>query len=1108
MFTEFAIFVNETRKRLLRNARSRSYVSAVFLAAAALFAPQAQSQIVAATISDSNEHGIAINPVTNKIYIADLSGTLTVVDGLTNASTTATGTGVEYWQVAVNPVTNLVYVADRGANNIDVFAGATATNTAQRVASIPTGLSGNLFAIAVNPVTNLIYACDDGTANVLVIDGTSNHIVATIPTGFPTTAVAVNPATGIAYALSNIGTGNPGTVYVINGTSLVTSITVGNNPAALAINTALNRVYVANTDAHNVSVIDSTNAVVLTMSDNAASSPSGIAVNSITNQVYVANSGSSDTSVFTDDGVHPYTVQQVNTDPGTSVAVDTSTNIAWVASTSGSVTLIEPGVSPTTIRIVTPANTHSVSVNPVTHKVYAAHDSGGIDVIDAATNSFTTVPANAQSVANDAHAIAVNPITNRIFVANQSTGTVTVFDGANPGTILQTVSIGGTPSALEVDTVHNVVYVANSGDSQVSIIDASFNVTNVTLSPPAHSDSLAYNPVLNIVYGTSSADSVGFQFTGGAGDQTVSPYGLFGPTDPIAVAVNPALGQIYTIFGNNNSANEFNSPSGNGIGFGPCSNTGNPTALAVNAATNTVYFTCSDGTVNAFQGNDGFHVGTTFTPIGGTHPEAIAINPVTDMVYVADPYNESIYVINGATNQFVTSILIYDTDSIPAIIEPFSVAVDVASNKIYVLSVDQNFPKTPNITIIDGATNTIIGTRPLANPLGANTQLAVNPVTGVSYGLDSGPNNIGVITENVLNTACLPTHCIQTTINTLPAVPGLPPNSTDLSSPVFSFSATNGLTNGLPNPPYITGLYFQVDSQQGAWIPATSTGGGNFTGTASNLVPGFHILYAFATDGEDATSAASGLFGVQDGPLVGPIAAYGFLVAPPIALSNFFAGDFGSVQIGSTSSNFNPILINMGPVPLTYSFEITGPNNSDFQVNPTFNSGFTPCPTPSGVLAGNSACAVNITFTPSQLGPESATLTFTDDSLSIPGSTQSVGLRGTGIEAPVFSNLTPSRAIMAGSGPIIVSGVISSGGNFPVGQNVIITINSFNHTAPVGGSGTFGISIDTTGIPASPSPYPIAYSFIGSGGFGNASDSSTTLTVTSFASPDSASVAR
>ena len=55
---------------------------------------------------------VAVNPVTNKIYVTNLvslSGNVVVIDGTNNSTTTVvSGVGVA---LAVNPVTNKIYVA-------------------------------------------------------------------------------------------------------------------------------------------------------------------------------------------------------------------------------------------------------------------------------------------------------------------------------------------------------------------------------------------------------------------------------------------------------------------------------------------------------------------------------------------------------------------------------------------------------------------------------------------------------------------------------------------------------------------------------------------------------------------------------------------------------------------------------------------------------------------------------------------------------------------------------------------------------------------------------------------------------------------------------------
>ena len=72
-----------------------------------------QAQFVTATVATgTNPKNIAVNPVTNTIYVANRgSDTVTVINGLTNATSTVTlgGTPVA---IAVNPETNNIHVSN------------------------------------------------------------------------------------------------------------------------------------------------------------------------------------------------------------------------------------------------------------------------------------------------------------------------------------------------------------------------------------------------------------------------------------------------------------------------------------------------------------------------------------------------------------------------------------------------------------------------------------------------------------------------------------------------------------------------------------------------------------------------------------------------------------------------------------------------------------------------------------------------------------------------------------------------------------------------------------------------------------------------------------
>src|SRR5439155_920452 len=104
--------------------------------------------------------------------------------------------GTTPFAVAINPVTNKIYVVNAGSNNVTVIDGATNATT-----TVAVGL--NPFYLAVNPVTNKIYVSHNLSNSVTVIDGVTN-ITRTVAVGTQPTRVAVNIVTDKAY-VANVG---------------------------------------------------------------------------------------------------------------------------------------------------------------------------------------------------------------------------------------------------------------------------------------------------------------------------------------------------------------------------------------------------------------------------------------------------------------------------------------------------------------------------------------------------------------------------------------------------------------------------------------------------------------------------------------------------------------------------------------------------------------------------------------------------------------------------------------------------------------------------------------------------------------------------------------
>jgi len=360
----------------------------------------------------------------------------------------------------------------------------------------------------------------------------------------------------------------------------------------------------------------------------------------------------------------------------------------------------------------------AVAVNPKTNKIYVAnYRSNNVTVIDGATNKTTTVAVGSGPVA-----MAVNQVTNKIYVANETslnaqgapdpngTGYVTVIDGATNKTTQVAAEI--QPDAIAVNENTNKIYVANQGSNDVTVMDGATNKTT----------------------------SVALRKEGDALEQ-----GILSPQN---VSVNPVTDKVYVTGPQSNTVAVIDGKTNafTIVGTGGTTATGamfgqEPTAVAVNSTTNTVY-------VTGFNSNDVTAIDGPTNKPSNIHledvqdPYTIAVNPITNKVYVANLTSRSISVIDGATKKAIT------IGDLPG--KPHDVAVNPITNKIYfplyVLyrgsQVGDDKEITGLIAELDGATNTlnfmIAGITPYA--------VAVNPVTNKIYVANQDSDTVTVLT--------------------------------------------------------------------------------------------------------------------------------------------------------------------------------------------------------------------------------------------------------------------------------------------------------------------------------------------------------------------------
>jgi YVTN family beta-propeller protein len=820
----------------------------------------AHAQTVTAGIQvGSVPYAAVLNPVTNRLYVANgYDGTVSVINAGSNALLGNIPVGLNPTALAVNPVTNQIFVVNNRSDTVSVIDG----NSNTVAVTVNTEVSPN--SIAVNTVTNQIYVTNFTSNRLTVIDATNGaYATAAVNVGVGPGSVAVNPTTNKIYVVN--GGAAPyhyPSVTIIDGATCNVDATVYPGTGQkyggpVAVNPVTNQIYLLN--GSMLTVIDGTSYAVksLTM----GSSPVALAINPATNQIFVANESSN--SVTFVDGYSFSVAATVATGQGPfSVAVNPATSQVYTANVTGTATVIN-GAYNAPINLTTGARPVFVTVNTITDKIYVLNqgfdptsgynpDYGTVSVIDGATNNTNVI-----ATGTGPQSVVVNPATNKVYVGNVVGGSVTVFDSAS--NVNKTVEVGSNPYALAVNPVTNKIYVANSPayptPGSVSVIDGASDTVTATVATGTNPDALAVNPVTNMIYvANSSAGSV--TIIDGATNQATN---LAVGSAPQAVAVNPVTNAVYVANYDSNTVTVIDGPLSWSVNVGA-----NPCALAVNPVTNQIYVVnAGSDNVTVIDGASGTVSGSPI-PVGA-YPLSIDVNLVTNQFYVSNDDSNTVSAIDG-----------YTRGSLPVNVGvgsyPVYVKVNPTTNKIYVADY---YPSGE--TVIDGATNT---TTQISGPGLYANQIAVNPATNAVYVTNYGSNNLTILYEENLQPV-LP----ATTITPLPD------NLTTNPAPTFTFTShSSGGT--IPN-----GVYFQVDTWEGAWTAASGYNP-TFSGRIAPLQPGFHILYAYSTNGMEGT-----IFSTNT-PLPGAIQAYGFTLTPPPAAQTISFNPISHQNV-STSLSLN-----------------------------------------------------------------------------------------------------------------------------------------------------------------------------------------------------------
>jgi YVTN family beta-propeller protein len=282
--------------------------------------------------------------------------------------------------LAVNSNTHLVYITGRDNNRLYLLDGVTtALINQQKIGREPWG-------VAVNPNTNKVYVAHFASGDVYVLNATTLAVLSVIPVGPNPTFVAINLVTNRIFVPTY---GNNG-VVVINGSSDTIERIAGGGGIGtwgIAVNPNLNRVYVSNRDAGNVTTLDGNNNYQVIEDQTIKpcgqrGSPYGLNFNRVNNKLYVACAPAGEVNQAaiyhaSPTGLSLLAVVNIGNggrDGGGGIAIDTATgNAFFTNSVANTVSVIGGNSNAVVATVPVGANPFGAAADSVTRRVFVGN---------------------------------------------------------------------------------------------------------------------------------------------------------------------------------------------------------------------------------------------------------------------------------------------------------------------------------------------------------------------------------------------------------------------------------------------------------------------------------------------------------------------------------------------------------------------------------------------------------------------------------------------------------------------------------------------------------------------------------------------------------------
>ncbi len=258
-----------------------------------------------------------------------------------------------------------------------------------------------------------------------------------------------------------------------------------------------------------------------------------------------------------------------------------------------------------------------IAVDPVRNLVYVAVQSDDtVAIVDGATHTLTNKVPCGGSAPNS---LALSEDGSKLFVVNGGSNQVAVLDANDNYNLLTTINVGRKPFGIAI--ANSMAYVTNFDDGTVSIIDVNaLNVVNTV--------GVGWHPALPAATGDHAYIPNHSAYTGWRKGATAEwEYVQKNKGRDTGVTIVYADGHTESVL------TEY-------VGF---------FAAAVDEAHGRIYITKRDGTAEGLYVLDATdHTLIKFVPM--LRPYSVAVNPLTEHVFVVQGDMDEIYVLDGGND--------------------------------------------------------------------------------------------------------------------------------------------------------------------------------------------------------------------------------------------------------------------------------------------------------------------------------------------------------------------------------------------------------------------------------------------------------------------------